>query len=88
MNTHSKTVIDLINKEQDREIQDEMIAIHKKYNQALAGLRLAQEQLKMIDDDCGTDHADILGEINSVIAFVKVSEIALHEMASSMEEAK
>jgi hypothetical protein len=88
MNTHSKTVIDLINKEQDREIQDEMIAIHKKYNQALAGLRLAQEQLKMIDNDCGTDHADILGEINSVIAFVKVSEIALHEMASSMEEAK
>ena len=88
MNTHSKTVIDLINKEQDREIQDEMIALHKKYNQALAGLRLAQEQLKMIDNDCGTDHADILGEINSVIAFVKVSEIALHEMASSMEEAK
>ena len=88
MNTHSKTVIDLINKEQDREIQDEMITLHKKYKQALAGLRLAQEQLKMIDDDCGTDHADILGEINSVIAFVKVSEIALHEMASSMEEAK
>ena len=88
MNTHSKTVIDLINKEQDREIQDEMITLHKKYKQALAGLRLAQEQLKMIDNDCGTDHADILGEINSVIAFVKVSEIALHEMASSMEEAK
>ena len=88
MNTHSKTVIDLINKEQDKEIQDEMIALHNRYKQALAGLRMAQEQLKMIDDDCGTDHADILGEINSVIAFVKVSEIALHEMASSMEEAK
>ena len=80
MNTHSKTVIDLINKEQDREIQDEMITLHKKYKQALAGLRLAQEQLKMIDDDCGTDHTDILSEINSVIAFVKVSEIGLHEM--------
>ena len=82
MNTHSKTIIDLINKEQDREIQDEMITLHKKYKQALAGLRLAQEQLKMIDDDCGTDHADILSEINSVIAFVKVSEIGLHEMVS------
>ena len=82
MNTHSKTIIDLINKEQDREIQDEMITLHKKYQQALAGLRLAQEQLKMIDDDCGTDHTDILSEINSVIAFVKVSEIGLHEMVS------
>ena len=82
MNTHSKTVIDLINKEQDREIQDEMITLHSKYKQALAGLRLAQEQLKMIDDDCGTDHSDILSEINSVIAFVKVSEIGLHEMVS------
>ena len=78
MNTHSKTVIDLINKEQDREIQDEMITLHKNYKQALAGLRLAQEQLKMIDDDCGTDHTEVLKEISSVIAFVKVSEIGLH----------
>ena len=82
MNTHSKTVIDLINKEQDREIQDEMITLHKSYKQALAGLRLAQEQLKMIDDDCGTDHTEVLKEISSVIAFVKVSEIGLHEMVS------
>jgi len=86
METHSKTVIDLINKEQDREIQDEMIALHNRYKQALAGLRLAQEQLKMIDDDCGTDHSDILGEISSVIGFVKVSEIGLHEMVTEYEK--
>jgi hypothetical protein len=86
--THQRLVLETINAVEDREIQEEMIALHKKYNQALAGLRLAQEQLKMIDNDCGTDHADILGEINSVIAFVKVSEISLLDMASSMEEAK
>lgn len=81
MNTHSKTIVDLINSTKDKEVQDEMIAIHNRYKQALVGLRLAQEHLKMIDDDCGTDHADILGEINNVIAFVKHSEISLQEMA-------
>jgi hypothetical protein len=61
MNAHSKTVIDLINKEQ---------------------VRIAREQLKMIDDDFGTDHSEILGEIRSVIASLKCSEIGLYEMIS------
>ena len=82
MNAHSKTVIDLINKEQDKEIQDQMIALHNRYKQALVGVRIAREQLKMIDDDFGTDHWEILGEIRSVIASLKCSEIGLYEMIS------
>jgi len=83
MNTHSKTVIDLINKEQEKEIQDEMILLHNRYKQALVGVRIAREQLKMIDDDFGTDHSEILEQIKSVIASVKHSEIGLHEMVSN-----
>jgi len=82
MNAHSKTVIDLINKEQDKEVQDQMIALHNRYKQALVGVRIAREQLKMIDDDFGTDHSEILEQIRSVIASVKWSEIGLHEMIS------
>lgn len=82
MNSHSKTVIDLINKEQDREIQDQMIALHNRYKQALVGVRIAREQLKMIDDDFGTDHSEILEQIRSVISAVKWSEIGLYEMIS------
>ena len=83
MNTHSKTVIDLINQEQEKEIQDEMILLHNRYKQALVGVRIAREQLKMIDDDFGTDHSEILEQIKSVIASVKHSEIGLHEMVSN-----
>jgi len=82
MNLHSKTVIDLILKEQDKEIQDQMMVLHKQYKQALAGIRMARETLKMIDNDLGTDHSEILEQIKSLIASVKWSEIGLHEMIS------
>ena len=86
--THQRLVIQMINAVQDRDIQQEMLEINKQYSQVLAGLRIAVNYLEEIDNNCGTDHSEMVSEIMSVIKQSKASEISLLEMASSMEEAK
>ena len=86
--THQRLVIKMINAVQDRDIQQEMLEINNQYSQVLAGLRIAVNYLEEIDNNCGTDHSEMVSEIRSVIKQSKASEISLLEMASSMEEAK
>ena len=79
---HNKEVVDLINSEQDRDIQEELLAIHKNYSQVLAGLRIATNYLSEIDETTGTDHSEMIDQIFALIKQTKVSEIGLLEMAS------
>jgi hypothetical protein len=80
--THQRLVVEIINEVQDRDIQEEMLIINKQYSQVLAGLRIAVNYLKEIDDTCGTEHNEMISEIISTIKQVKASEIGLLEMSS------
>lgn len=86
--THQRLVVELINAVEDRDIQEEMFYINKQYLQVLAGLRLAYTNLEDIDNTCGTEHGEIMGDILNLIKQAKASEISLLDMASSMEEVK
>lgn len=79
---HNKEVVDLINSEQDRDIQEELLAIHKNYSQVLGGLRIATNYLSEIDETTGTDHSEMIDQIFALIKETKLSEIGLLEMAS------
>ena len=85
---HQRLVSDIINGVGDRDIQEEMLDINKQYLQVLAGLRLAYNNLEVIDNNCGTEHSEVMGDILNLIKQAKASEISLLEMASSIEEAK
>ena len=86
--THQRLVLEMINAVEDRDIQEEMLDINKQYLQVLAGLRLAYTHLEDIDNNCGTEHSEVMGDILNLIRQAKASEISLLEMAASMEEAK
>jgi len=87
--THQRLVVEMINAVEDRDVQEEMLAINKHYSQVLAGLRIAVNYLKEIDQDFGTDHSEMVAEISSLLKQSKASEMSLHEMAAStFEEAK
>ena len=87
--THQRLVIEMINAVEDRDVQEEMLAINKHYSQVLAGLRIAVNYLKEIDQDFGTDHSEMVSEISSLLKQSKASEMSLHEIAAStFEEAK
>ncbi len=91
--THQLLVNKIINEVQDRDIQEEMLLINKQYRQAIAGLRIAVNQLQEIDEMSGTEHDEIITNILDLIKQTKESEISLHEMSAHysdeyQEEAK
>lgn len=83
-NQHNKKVVDLINSLDDRDSQEEMLAIHKNYSQVIGGFRIAKTYLIEIDETTGTDHSEMLSAISDLITQAKYCEMDLLEMCASL----
>lgn len=82
ISTHQLLVWKIINAIEDRDVQEQLLIVSNQYQKALSGLSLAVTKLREIDETCGTEHSEIIGELISVISQTKESQISLLDMTA------